>query len=260
MKVRLLVLGSLLTLLTGCSSAEDPGGPAPSQLTQDVRPAAPSESTTDSPAAAPLMPDLVGMPSAKAGERLGELGLGSTWGRPVVVRCQARPRTVVRQRPAAGTTLTPDTTVHVRTAAMDLDRFRGPCEPLDKLVGPVAEADLELAREFYRFAADPSLGSAFADGGVWVGIEDGLKSTRLVGSELGELGHGSSTPATPSGPARSRLSTRWPSVGATTRSATVSLERVPPVTTRLHLNWTGSERSASPHLMTSHRHAWSGGV
>lgn len=187
MKVRLLVLGSLLTLLTGCSSAEDPGGPAPSQLTQDVRPAAPSESTTDSPAAAPLMPDLVGMPSAKAGERLGELGLGSTWGRPVVVRCQARPRTVVRQRPAAGTTLTPDTTVHVRTAAMDLDRFRGPCEPLDKLVGPVAEADLELAREFYRFAADPSLGSAFADGGVWVGIEDGLKSTRLVGSELGEL-------------------------------------------------------------------------
>ena len=187
MRVQLLVLGSLLTLLAGCSSADEPKDPAPSQQTQDSRPGTPSESTTGSPAAARLMPDLVGMPSAKAGERLGELGLGSNWGRPIVVRCGARPRTVVRQRPAAGTPLRPDTTVHIRTAALDLDRFRGPCEPFGKRVGPVAEADAALAREFYRFAADPSLGAPFASGDVWVGIEDGLKSISLAGSELGEL-------------------------------------------------------------------------
>ncbi|MGA8845031.1 MAG: PASTA domain-containing protein, partial [Nocardioides sp.] len=133
------------------------------------------------------MPDLIGMPSAKAGERLGELGLGSSWGPPVVVRCEARPRTVVRQRPASGTPLRSDTTVHIRTAALDLDRFRGPCGSLDENVDLVTEADATLARTFYRFAANASLDAPFASGDVWIGIEAGLTSTSLAGSELGEL-------------------------------------------------------------------------
>lgn len=56
---------------------------------------------------------------------------------------------------------------------MDLDTFRGPCGAPDGDLGPVTGPDAEIARNFYRFAADPSLGAAFADGDLWVGIEGG---------------------------------------------------------------------------------------
>lgn len=180
MKGQVLVLAVLLALVGGCSSSETPPRLAPSEQARGAPPASPTESPT-----AVLMPDLVGMPSAEAGQRLGELGLTSDWGRPVVVRCEARPRTVVRQRPAAGTPLSPDTTVQVRTAALDLDRFRGPCEPRTQPAGAVADADAAVAREFYRFAAKPSLGAPFADE-VWVGIEGGPTATTLAGDALGE--------------------------------------------------------------------------
>ena len=35
-----------------------------------------------------------------------------------------------------------------------------------------------MARQFYRFAANPSLSATFTSGEVWVGIENGLTSTR----------------------------------------------------------------------------------
>lgn len=75
----------------------------------------------------------------------------------------------------------------VRTAALDLERFRGPCPARGISVGPVEEADEALPQNFYRFAADPSLGARFAGGGVWVGIEDGPTSTTVAGDELGKL-------------------------------------------------------------------------
>jgi len=139
------------------------------------------------------MPDLVGLPSAAAGRRIGELeasarlGLVSNWGMPIVVRCGARPHTVLYQHPPPGTPLQRKTQIQIRTAAMNLDEFRGPCEPHVENDGPVAEADATLARDFYRFAANPALGAPFASGDVWVGIEDGPKSTSLAGSALGEL-------------------------------------------------------------------------
>jgi hypothetical protein len=185
-RVRLLLLGILLVLVAGCAATDEPESPTSSQTGQDSPSATPSESAPGSPAAL-VMPDLVGLPSARVTERLGELGLGSTWGRPVAVRCETRPGVVARQRPPAGTPITLDTNVFIRTAALDLDAFRGPCEPKDPYVGPVADADVALARDFYRFAADPSLGAQFADGPVWVGIEDGLRATRISGSDRGEL-------------------------------------------------------------------------
>lgn len=150
-------------------------------------------SQTPSTAVPVPMPDLLGLPSADAGLRIGELeaatrlGITSNWGRPIVVRCGARPGTVLYQHPAPGTPLKGSTQIQIRTAALDLAKFRGPCEPHDKKVGPVTEAHATVAREFYRFAANPALGAPFANGDVWVGIEDGLKSTRLAGSALNEL-------------------------------------------------------------------------
>ncbi|MCY7396498.1 MAG: hypothetical protein LH468_10170 [Nocardioides sp.] len=44
-----------------------------------------------------------------------------------------------------------------------------------------------MAREFYRLAANPSLGAPFTSGDVWVGIEDGLTSTSLGDDEWGDL-------------------------------------------------------------------------
>lgn len=125
------------------------------------------------------MPDLVGLPSAAAGRRLGELELSSSWERPIYVRCGQRPRTVAWQRPAPGTPVTARVDVRVRTAALNLEEFRGPCHPPDGDLGPLLGPDARLARDFYRFAADPALGAAFAKGEVWVGIEDGLASVSL---------------------------------------------------------------------------------
>lgn len=190
MKLRSLALAGLLTVATACSTVDQAvDAPEPSRTTHT--PSASSvvatEPEADSSERVPLMPDLLGMPSAKAGERLGELGLGSTWGPPVAVRCEARPGTIARQKPAAGTPLEPDTTVTVRTAALDLDQFRGPCEPDVMHLGDGGHPDVALASEFYRFAADPALGAPFGEGTLWVGIEDGVKATRLAGNELSEL-------------------------------------------------------------------------
>lgn len=139
------------------------------------------------------MPDLIGLPSAEAGRRLGEieasakLGLSSNWGRPIRVRCGARPDTVLRQKPAPGTPLDPGTVVEIRTAALDLERFRGPCEPPSGNLGPVAGPDAALARKFYRFSANPALGARFASGEVWTGIESGPTATRLGETERSDL-------------------------------------------------------------------------
>lgn len=177
----LLVMGSLLALLVGCSPADGP------EQSPDPGPNSPRESTPGSPMGR-VMPDLVGMTSPKAGDRLGRLGGRSEWGRPVVVGCETRPQTIARQRPAAGTPVRPHTIVRIRTAVLDLDRFRGPCPPHDTRVGAVAEVDAAVARRFYRFAADPSLGAPLTGDGVWVGIEDGLMETTLTGGEVTQLG------------------------------------------------------------------------
>ena len=190
--LRWATAAGIVLFLASCSSASPETGTSSS-------PGSPAQATwrtpsTPVPVPVPvLMPDLVGLPSADAGRRIGELeasarlGLSSNWGMPIVVRCGARPRTVLYQHPAPGTPLKGRTKIQIRTAALDLDKFRGPCEPHAVNDGPVAEAHATLAREFYRFAANPALGAPFASGDVWVGIEDGPKSTRLAGSALGEL-------------------------------------------------------------------------
>ena len=78
-------------------------------------------------------------------------------------------------------------TVEVRTAELDLDVFRGPCDPAGGDLGPVTGRDAVLARAVYRFAADPSLGAPFAPGDTWTGIEDGLASRTVSGGERGQL-------------------------------------------------------------------------
>ncbi|MDP3894163.1 hypothetical protein, partial [Nocardioides sp.] len=77
--------------------------------------------------------------------------------------------------------------MRIRTAALDLDVFRGPCDPADGGRGPVVGADAELARQFYRFAADPSLGAPFVSGEVWAGIEDGPTARALGEAERRDL-------------------------------------------------------------------------
>jgi hypothetical protein len=159
-------------VVAACGSPSDPDEKA------DEAPPTPTSSTSPtSPAAdTATMPDLVGLGSAEAGRRIGELGLGSEWG-SAVVRCQAQPGTVVRQVPAAGAVITDDTVVRLRTARLDLDEFRGPCDVAE--LGPVTGSDAALARQFYRFAADPALGAHFVDGDVWTGIEAGLLVTTV---------------------------------------------------------------------------------
>lgn len=133
------------------------------------------------------MPNLIGLPSAEAGLRLGELELSSSWERPITVSCGTRPKTIAWQRPAPGTPMTPRVDVRVRTAALNLDVFRRPCSPRDGDLGPLRGADAHLAREFYRFAADPSLGVPFAGDETWVGIEAGRTSITLDEAERQHL-------------------------------------------------------------------------
>jgi hypothetical protein len=173
-------------VLAACQSP-GPGDTGPSY---DARPQPTASGETPVPV---LMPDLVGLPSADAGRRLGrleasaKLGIGSDWGAPTVVRCGVRPRTVVRQEPAPGTPLARGAVVRIRTAALDLDEFRGPCEPVSGELGPVVGPDAALARQFYRFAADPSLGAPFVSGDVWTGIEDGPTATLVGDAERADL-------------------------------------------------------------------------
>lgn len=137
------------------------------------------------------MPDLIGLPSVQAFGRLGKvegsarLGLTSSWERPVAVRCGVRPGTVVRQHPAPGAPLHRGMMVRIRTAALDLKQFRGPCEPHGS--GQTRGPGAELARKFYRFAADPTLGAPFSEGGVWTGIEQGPASTTVGKAERAKL-------------------------------------------------------------------------
>ena len=83
--------------------------------------------------------------------------------------------------------MTPRADVRVRTAALNLEVFRGPCSPPEGDLGPLRGPDARLAREFYRFAADPSLGAPFSDGGTWVGIEAGRTSISLDEAERQHL-------------------------------------------------------------------------
>lgn len=172
-------------LLVGCQ-AQNGGGTQPDPP-RDPRPASSSEGHD-----VVRMPNLVGLPSAEAGRRIGELeashklGISSSWRSEVITQCGVRPSSVTRQRPAPGSALRRRTVVHVRAAALNLDRFRGPCEPVDGDLGPVAGRDARLARQFYRFAADPALGAPFVDDEVWVGIEDGMVATSL---DVGERPH-----------------------------------------------------------------------
>ncbi|MFT3873361.1 MAG: PASTA domain-containing protein [Nocardioides sp.] len=133
-----------------------------------------------------LMPDLVGLPALEAGEMVGELDLDSAWGRPVPVRCGVRPGVIARQHPEPGTELSKTTTIRVRTTALDLEVFRGPCEPEDGDLGPLRGPDAALARDFYRFAAEPAPATLFADE-VWVALEGGLASTTIDRSALTDL-------------------------------------------------------------------------
>ncbi len=175
--IGLVAVVAAMTVSAACGEPSEEGGsrPAPSPVSP-VSPTSVSDATR--------MPDLVGLDSAEAGRWLGELGLGSTWD-TVTVRCEARPGSVVRQAPTAGAVITAGTTVRVRTARLDLDEFRGPCD-LPEL-GPVTGRDAALARLFYRFAADPSLGAPFVDGPVWTGIDDGPVATAVSEARRADL-------------------------------------------------------------------------
>ncbi|MDI6909943.1 PASTA domain-containing protein [Nocardioides sp.] len=177
-----LVVVPVLVTACGVQGGSDTGAdvaPTPAPSSQEPS-SAPGSRAPGSGASAPdTMPDLIGLGSADAARRISELGLGSEWD-TVAVRCGARPGTVVHQVPAPGSELTDRTVVRLRTAILDLDEFRGPCEA-DEL-GPVTGPDAVLARALYRFAADPALGAPFVAGGVWTGIEDGL-AARTVGPE-----------------------------------------------------------------------------
>jgi len=181
--VRAMALTIATLVLTSCTdSRNDPA--------TDSTPVTPTRASPIVPPAAPvLMPDLIGLPSEVAFTRLARLkgrhgfNLGLTWARPVVGDCETRPGTVARQHPKPGTPLEQRTEVVIRTAEMDLARFRGPC---DAARGQL-EADGRIARAFYRFAADPSLGAPFADDDLWVGIEGGPTAVRLDSDERPSL-------------------------------------------------------------------------
>lgn len=174
----------MLVLCAACEDDTDSPNAAPSAST-DTATSTPGEEATGTPdqqAEPVLMPNLVGLPEDQAGRRIGsleskaDLGLVSHWTIQPVADCDSRPRTVVAQEPAVGTPLRRRTEIQVRSARLDLKRFRGPCDPVGGELGPVFGADAQLARLFYRFAADPTLGAPFADGAVWNGIEDSLEA------------------------------------------------------------------------------------
>lgn len=157
-------------------------------------PTSPSVSPTPAPSEPPpvLMPDLVGLFDAEVGERMSEVYeeldlLGGSWMPQKVTDCDVVPRTIVRQEPPPGTPLRKRKGYEVWLAELDLERFRGPCEPAAGELGPVRGADARLAREFYRFAAAPSLGAPFVDGDVWLGVEGGPPEARLSAAERGNI-------------------------------------------------------------------------
>ncbi|HEX6150207.1 PASTA domain-containing protein [Nocardioides sp.] len=156
--------------------------------------ASPTEQpTSSSPTPDPVtMPDLIGLTSSVAGRRIGQLdgstrlGLSPSWsGAPV--RCDVRPGTVVHQRPPAGTRLRRRQVIRVQTAYLDIGVFRGPCSPTAGDLGPLRGTDATLARRFYRFAADPTLGAPFAPEPVWHGIGSGSVATWVSVAQRADL-------------------------------------------------------------------------
>jgi len=178
MRTRWIALAALTLAVSACGSGGE------QDLAHEPDPPTTPAATSATPSAAPVMPDLVGLLAPEAGGRIGDLGLGSEWD-TVAVRCEAQPGSVVHQVPVAGTAITDETVVRLRTARLDLDAFRGPCEVAE--LGPVTGADAALAARFYRFAADPSLGAPFVDGDVWTGIEDGLTATTVSAARRADL-------------------------------------------------------------------------
>lgn len=185
------VVAGVAAVLTLASCARETDRPA-----TDPLPAATPPTVTSRPTPTPdpvVMPDVTGLLAEVAALKIVRLdpgdrrGLGTTWERPVLVGCETRPGTIVRQHPPAGTLLRAQVEIRVREAAMDLTAFRGPCEPTDGDLGPVTGAEAALAREFYRFAADPSLGGPFAYVDIWVGIEGGPTAVRLGAAERASL-------------------------------------------------------------------------
>lgn len=174
----------LAASLAGCSTTveEQPSPRSPARLPTSTAP------TPDLTA----MPDLVGLPSSVAARRIGELegatrlGLSSSW-RGTPVRCGIRPGTVVRQRPAAGAPLRRHHVIHLKTGYLDLRRFRGPCDPAHGDLGPRQGADVDVARRFYRFAADPALGAPLAPVATWHGIGSGPVATWVGVAERADL-------------------------------------------------------------------------
>lgn len=176
----------LALLMGGCAREAEPPSTAP-----EPTPAS-TPAPTPTPRAEPvLMPDLIGLPSETAFRRLARiqehLPLRLSWARPVALGCETRPHTVARQRPAPGSPLRHDKDVVIRTAELDLADFRGPCEPEGGVLGPVRGSDAVLARAFYRFAADPTLGGPFAADPTWLGIESGLWETTVAETDRDEL-------------------------------------------------------------------------
>lgn len=183
--MRTLVVVAVALVVAGCAREAEP----PSTTSEP----APVSTPTPTPTAeAVLMPDLIGLPANGAMGELGriqtDLQLRLDWAAPVRVGCETRPGTVVRQQPAAGTALHRHTEVVIRTGEMDVAVFRGPCEPEDGEVGPVRGAEAALARDFYRFAADPTQGGVFGTGSTWLGIESGLWETTVAEEDRYDLG------------------------------------------------------------------------
>jgi len=180
-----VLASALLTVaLAACSTSveQQPSARSPTRLPTSTAP------TPDLTA----MPDLIGLPSRLAGRRIGELegsarlGLSSSW-RGATVRCGTRPGTVVHQRPAAGATLRRGHVIHVRAAYLDLREFRGPCDPDHGDLGPRRGTDAHVARRFYRFAADPTLGAPIASAPTWHGIGSGRVATWVGVTDRADL-------------------------------------------------------------------------
>ncbi|WP_183095461.1 PASTA domain-containing protein [Nocardioides stalactiti] len=186
-------MAAAAAVASGCGAEPD----VATRAVEPTSPPVPSSAVSSPPSTSTdlgvVMPDLVGLPDEVAGIRLrqGErasLDLGLELARPVLVSdCSVPPETIVTQRPAAGTLLAKGQDVVLRSAQLDLAVFRGPCSPADGDLGPVTGPDAALARAFYRFAADPSLGAPFGDGPLWVGIEGGPTSAMISPEDRSSL-------------------------------------------------------------------------
>lgn len=189
---RILAAVVLASLVSGCASELRPTSEVVREPSSAATSATMGSSESASGPAGLTMPDLRGLLLVDALEELEGVRtrtdnfLRLQLGRAVPVGCEQRPRTVARQVPPPGTPIGSGTSVRIRTAQLDLESSRGPCDPADRDLGTVDGADADLAWQFYRFAADPTLGAPFGER-VWVGIEDSSTGAWLSGPELMEL-------------------------------------------------------------------------